>query len=328
MNLKILTVSGLACAVLISCETELEIYEPGNLVPKTVAEEPGLPSIAVNGTILHAESHGNPDSSLVIFLHGGPGSDYQNGLNIKQLANDGYHVVFYDQRGTGLSKRHDKNTYSIQLYLDDLTAVIQHYRTSPTQKVFLFGHSWGAMLAAAYINAYPDKINGAIFAEPGGLTKQLLDEYGEASRKLNLLSEITNDVLYYDQFLTGHENEHEILDYKLAIASSFSYAEGNDEGIEGPSPFWRNGATVLQAFMDISENEGFDFTTNLSQYQTNVLFLYGENNKSYGLGFAEKEAAFFPNSNIVQVDDTGHEMIYFKWHSVHPIVLDYLNSLN
>lgn len=328
MNLKILTAIGLACTMFISCEKELDIHESGNLVPKTVVEDSNLPSIAVNGTILHAETYGNPDSTLVIFLHGGPGSDYQNGLNAKQLADDGYHIVFFDQRGTGLSERHKKNTYSIQLYLDDLTAVIEHFRTSPNQKVFLFGHSWGAMLAAAYINKYPDRINGAIFAEAGGFNKQLLDEYGEASRKLTLFSEITNDVLYYDQFLTGRENEHEILDYKLAIASSFSYAEGNDEGIEGPSPFWRNGATVLQAFMDISENEGFDFTTNLNQYQTNVLFLYGENNKSYGLSFAEKEAAFFPHSDIVQIDDTGHEMIYFKWNSVYPVVLDYLNSLN
>lgn len=327
MNLKILAGIGLTF-VLLSCEKELDIHESGNLVPKTVVEDISLPSISVNGTTLHAETFGNPDSTLVIFLHGGPGADYQNGLNVKQLVDGGFQVVFYDQRGTGLSQRHDKNTYSIQLYLDDLTAVIEHYRSSPAQKVFLFGHSWGAMLTAAYINAYPDGIDGAIFAEAGGFNKQLLDEYGEVSRKLNLFSEITNDVLFYDQSLTGRENEHEILDYKLNIASSFSYAEGNDEGIEGPSPFWRNGATVLQAFMDIAENESFDFTTNLNQYQTKVLFLYGENNKSYGLRFAEKEAAFFPKSEIIQIEDTGHEMIYFKWNSVYPVVLDYLNSLN
>lgn len=47
----------------------------------------------------------------------------------------------------------------------------------------------------------------------------------------------------------------------MAIASSFSYSKGNDEGIERASPFWRNGAAVLQAFVDISENDGFDFTT-------------------------------------------------------------------
>jgi proline iminopeptidase len=329
MNLKTMTAIAASSLLLIACQNNLDIEDPGNLVPETVTENSALPSISVNGTTLHAEAHGNPSNSMVIFLHGGPGADYQNGLNVMQLANDGYFVIFYDQRGTGLSQRHDQDTYSIQLYLDDLTAVINHYRTSsPDQKVFLFGHSWGAMLAAAFIDAYPDAIDGAIFAEAGGFNKQLLDEYGETSRQLNLFSEITNDVLYYDQFLTGRENQHLILDYKLSIASSFSYAEGNEEGIEGPSPFWRNGAAVLQAFMAISENEGFDFTTNLNQFQTKVLFLYGENNKSYGFSFAQKEAAFFPGADIVQIDDTGHEMIYFKWNAVHPVVLGYLNSLN
>ena len=262
------------------------------------------------------------------FCTGGPGSDHQNGLNARHLAEDGYFVVFFDQRGTGLSQRHEQEIYSIQLYLDDITAIIEHYQTTPDQKVFLFGHSWGAMLTAAYINAYPDRIDGAIFAEAGGFNKQLLDEYAESSRKLNLFSEVTNDVLYYDQFLTGSSQDHEILDYKMAIASSFSYAEGNTEGIEGPSPFWRNGAVVLQAFIEIAESEGFDFTTNLSQYQTEVLFLYGGNNQSYGLEFAQKEAAFFPNASIAKIEDTGHEMIHFKWEAIHPIVLNYLNALN
>lgn len=322
-----LLIFALTCFFLTACKKELEMKKPGNLVPKTVDQDLALPSIFVNGTQLHAETFGNKDSAMVVFLHGGPGSDYQNGLNAKQLADNGYYVVFYDQRGSGLSRRHDRKSYSIQLMLDDLTAVINHYRTSPGQKVFLFGHSWGAMIAAAYVNQYPAEIDGVIFAEAGGFNKALLDEYGASSRKLALFSEVTNNVLYYDQFLTGKEGEHEILDYKMGIASSFSYAKGNNEGVEGASPFWRNGAEVLQAFVDISEKEGFDFTTNLDAYTTKVLFIYGENNKSYGLSFAQKEAAYFPNAQISQIDDTGHEMIYFKWNNVYPIVLTYLNSL-
>lgn len=328
MNLKIFVCVAITGALLMSCQKELDIHKSGNLVPQTVAEDPSLPSIAVNGTVLHAEAHGNANDPMVIFLHGGPGSDYRNGLNAKQLTEAGYFVVFYDQRGTGLSTRHKKESYTIQLYLDDLTSVIQHYRTSSVQKVFLFGHSWGAMLAAAYINAYPDRIDGAIFAEAGGFNKQLLDEYGQTSRKVKLLAETTNDIFYYDQFLTGAEADHAILDYKMALASSFSYASGNDEGVEDVSPFWRNGAAVFQAFVDISENEGFDFTTNLNEYKNKTLFLYGENNRSYGLSFATKEAAFFPNAQITQIDDTGHEMIYFKWDLVYTVVVDYLNEMN
>jgi proline iminopeptidase len=265
---------------------------------------------------------------MVVFLHGGPGADYQNGLNVKQLVDNGYYVVFYDQRGSGLSKRHAKNSYSIQLMFDDLTAVIQHYRKSPTQKIFLFGHSWGAILAAGYINLYPSKINGVIFAEPGGFTWANLQEYGERTRKIELFDETTSDAVYIDQFLTGKENEHEILDYKIGISSSFTYAKGNSEGIEGHSPFWRNGATMLYSLSDIANKDGYDFTQNLNQYTTKVLFIYGELNTAYGLAFAQKEATYFPNKELVQINGTGHEMIYFKWQNVHPPVLTYLNSLN
>ncbi|WP_445737596.1 alpha/beta hydrolase [Mariniflexile sp.] len=309
-----------------SCD-EIDTEEPGALVPETVEQDLSLPSISVNGTMLHTETFGNPNNSMVIFLHGGPGADYRNALNVKQLADNGYFVVFYDQRGAGLSKRHNKNSYSIQLLLEDLNAVINNYKTSPNQKIFLFGHSWGGILATAFINKYPTKIDGAILAEAGGLKWDDLKEYNKKSKKLEFFTEAANDALYLDQFFTGTENQHQILDYKLAIQSSFSYADDNTEGIEGPSPFWRYGAVTLNSLVDIAENDGYDFTTNLNQYQKKVLILYSENNKAYDLSVAQKEANYFPIHQIEKIDGTGHEMIYFKWNSVFPKVLSYLNSL-
>jgi len=327
MKFKIITAITCLTVFLSACTKERQINEPGFLVPKTVDQDQTLPSISVNGTQLHAETFGNSDSAMVIFLHGGPGADYQNGLAVKQLAGNGYYVVFYDQRGSGLSKRHKKESFTIQQMFDDLSAVIQHYRTSPTQKIFLFGHSWGAILAAGYINQNPSKISGVIFAEPGGFTWENLQQYGERTRKLKLFAEATSDALYIDQFLTGKENEHEILDYKLNVSSSFTYQKGNTEGIEGASPIWRNGAVVLSSLGKIAEKDGYDFTTNLNQYTTKVLFLYGELNTAYGLEFAQKEAQYFPNKQITLINGTGHEMIYFKWNNVYPVVLTYLNSL-
>ena len=320
-------VIALFVTLFIGCKEDNLINDPGNLVPKTVDLDPSLPSITINGTQLHAETFGNPDNPMVLFLHGGPGGDYRSLLGAKQLATNGYYVVFFDQRGSGLSKRHNKNTYSIQLIIDDVTAVIAHYRTSPNQKIFLFGHSWGAILAAAYINSYPSAISGAIFAEPGGFTWDNLKLYGERSRKLNLFSETTNNVLYLDQFLTGKENDHAILDYKVGISSSFAYEKGNAEGIEGTTPFWRNGAVVLNSLSAIAAKNGYDFTPNLHKFTTKVLFVYGGLNTAYGLEFAQKEARFFPNHEFVKIENTGHEMIYFKWADVYPAALSYLNSL-
>ena len=170
-------------AIFGSCEKEFDPKEEGALVPKTVDLDAGIPSISINGTRLHSEAFGNPSDPMVVFLHGGPGSDYRGGLNVKNLVNNHYYVVFYDQRGSGLSERHPKNSYTLQLMLDDLSAVIQHYRTSPSQKVFLFGHSWGAMLTTAYLDKYPNAVTGAILAEPGGFNQDQVKEYAEKKQE-------------------------------------------------------------------------------------------------------------------------------------------------
>ncbi|MEJ0031936.1 MAG: alpha/beta fold hydrolase [Bacteroidota bacterium] len=158
-----------AAIALAGCENDNYINDEGKLVPKTVVDDTSLPSITVNGTQLHAEAFGNPNDPMVVFLHGGPGSDYRNAFPLKDLTEEGYYVVFFDQRGAGLSERHPYGSYSIQQAFDDLGAVIAHYKTSPSQKVFLFGHSWGAILAAGYINKYPGEIDGSIFAEAAAL---------------------------------------------------------------------------------------------------------------------------------------------------------------
>ena len=328
MNSKFyVTVLLLFSSILWSCKKELTTDIPGALVPKTVDQDPGLSSIIVNGTQLHSEAFGDPADPMVVFLHGGPGADYRAGLSVKNLVQNHYYVVFYDQRGSGLSRRHPKDSFNIQVMLDDLTAVIQHYRSSPAQKVFLFGHSWGGMLSAAYINKYPSRINGAILAEPGGFTWEDVKIYAEKSRKLKLFDEVVNDVLYPDQFLSGDEDDHAILDYKLSLSSAFTFAKNNEEGIEGCSPFWRNGAAVLKKLSEIGEEEGFDFRNNLSQFTTKVLFLYSENNRAYGESFAQRESGAFPNVQLSRVNGTGHDMIYFKWGNVYALVLPYLNSL-
>src|SRR5580765_7283461 len=80
--------------------------DPGNLIPKTVAEDPSLPAIDLAGTRFHAEAFGDANAPVLLVLHGGPGSDYRNLLPLQALADDGYRVVFWDQRGAGLSARH------------------------------------------------------------------------------------------------------------------------------------------------------------------------------------------------------------------------------
>lgn len=321
---------ALGCLVSSCQKGELDPSQPGHLVPMTVDQDASLPRIEVNGTLLHAEAFGNPGDALLVVIHGGPGSDYRYLLNCKEFADEGFRVVFYDQRGSGLSQRHPKDSYnSIDLMVDDLGAVIEHYKTAPDQKVFLLGHSWGAMLATAFINAHPTQIDGAILGEPGGFTYAQMKDYLSRSQNYGMFSETLNDAVYLDQFITGREDEHEVLDYKFGLWAAADGAEDSPVGNEGPLPFWRHGAVVNDALFDIAEEEGFDWTTNLYQFNTKVLFVYSENNTAYGEQHAKNVSSAYNNVQLFRTDDAGHDMLSFPrgWQNFYPVGLAYLNDL-
>lgn len=320
---------ALGCLISSCQKGELDPSQPGHLVPLTVDQDPSLPAIAVNGTLLHSEAFGNPGDPLIIVLHGGPGGDYRYLLNCKEFTSEGFRVVFYDQRGSGLSKRHSKDSYSMDLMLDDLGAVIGYYKTAPDQKVFLLGQSWGAMLATAYVNAHPTEIDGAILCEPGGFTYTQMKEYVSRTHNFDPFSETMNDAVYLDQFITGREDEHEVLDYKYGLWATADEKEDSPLGNEGPLPHWRSGAVVNDALFTIASEDGFDWTTNLHQFDTKVLFVYSENNKAYGEEHAKAVSAPYNNVQLFRDDDSGHDMLSFPrgWQNFYPVGLAYLNDL-
>jgi proline iminopeptidase len=309
---------------LVSCDV-LDPADPGLLVPLTVDEDPTLPSIAVNGTQLHSEAFGNPTDPMIVVLHGGPGGDYRSLLNCSRFSQDGFFVVFYDQRGSGLSRRHGKEVFTIQQFIDDLDAVIGHYRQRPDQIVILMGHSWGAMLATAYVNSHPGEASGVVLIEPGGLTWPDAEEYIKRCRSLEWYAETSNDYVYVDQILTG--NDHNELDYKAALQGSADYSKGNRVGNPGPYPFWRKGAVCSSAAMDFARDHPFDFTTNLQQFTTHVLFVYSELNVAYGRAHAEHVSSAYPNVQLVEITGTGHEVPYFGWDKFYPVARTYLNTV-
>lgn len=314
----------MAFFMLNSCEKELSFKDHGVLVPLTVLEDPSIPSININGVLLHSETYGNPNHPILLAIHGGPGADYRSLLNFKDLVNDSMYVVFYDQRGSGLSQRLGKEGYgNVQVYIDELEGVINHYRKDRNQAIVLAGHSWGAMLAAAYVNQKPADITGIILAEPGGFTWAQTETYISKSRKLELFAEATNDFVYQDQFITG--SDHNTLDYKMIL----SIAGDNATGDIGPPPYWRYGAICSSASIDLAINnpEQMDFTANLSKYNTKVLFAYSELNPAYGVEHATLVSAALPNVELVEILACGHEIPHFGWNNFYPIIQKYLNEI-
>jgi proline iminopeptidase len=296
-------------------------------VPATVEDDASLPSLEVNGTTVHAEAFGDPSAPLIVVLHSGPGADYRSLLPYRVLADEGYRVVYWDQRGGGLSQRHDADSYSMEQYLEDLRVVIETFTVNDQPIVFL-GHSWGAMYATWFISEYGDyggRVAGAILGEPGAFTSKGLEAYIEAGfPPWELTSEELNDVLWFEQILSP--GDHERADYlqALKIVSGFP-KEHNDPN--NPEPSWRSGAVVRQVLLDLALDEGFDWTEGLDEFEPEVLFLRGALNENMPLSHQQELAAHYRSSRVVTIEGAGHQVLWEKQSEVLSLVRAYLNEL-
>jgi proline iminopeptidase len=283
----------------------LDPSDPGNLVPKTVVEDPTLPRIEVAGALLHAEAFGPVAAPTAIVLHGGPGSDYRNLLPLRALADDGYRVQFWDQRGTGLSQRFDADTYSFAGYLEDLRLVVEQ-TVAPGQPFVFIGHSWGAMYATWFINEYGDyggRLRGAILSDPGGFTlAELKDFIGRYMGSFDLTGEQLNDAFWSGQFMSAAD--HARADYMRGMITLGGIPAEHPDPAK-PAPFWRSGAVVNNALFKIAK-QGFDWTTNLGRFGHKVLFLRGDLDTAHTLEQQQMLAAYFPAAEIVTITNVGH----------------------
>ena len=307
--------------------------EPGRMVPKTADQDSEVPAIKIADRLLHSEAFGEPNNTIVVCLHGGPGADYRYMLPAKSLVNYGYRVVFYDQVGSGLSQRFNENYYDKknidEIYLNELKGVIDHYKTSNDQKVILLGHSWGAIMATAYAARYPEKIHGMVLIEPGGLKWDDIIAYIKKSQSTPLWSEISNDALYQDQFISNKKDNHEILDFKLALFASHGNPNTEENTIlkEG---FWRYGSVINLISFNYGQKDKPDLGDGIQNYNRPILFMHGAKKNVYTDAWAQKISANFKFKEVFKVPGVGHSGMFdpMPWSTITlPKIVSYFNML-
>jgi pimeloyl-ACP methyl ester carboxylesterase len=115
------------------------------------------------------ETFGTQGSALpIIAVNGGPGLSHAYMLqnDIWQRLSAHRLVVFYDQRGTGASKRLQPNApQTIDAQVADLDAL----RTAlHLDRIALLGDSYGGLLSMAYASAHPEHIAKLILSDSPG----------------------------------------------------------------------------------------------------------------------------------------------------------------
>jgi proline iminopeptidase len=299
-------------------------------IPKTVSDDLTLPRLTIGGALFHAETFGNPTNPIVIVVHGGPGWDYRSLLPLKALA-DAYFVVFYDQRGSGLSPRVDPKELTLESSLRDLDSFVDHF--SKGKKVNLIGHSWGAMLVSAYLGRHPEKVGYAILAEPGFLTTGMMKESGvKFGPRWEAGFLYRASKAWFQSLHINRPDEDAASDYFLGEVAPYANPEYYCNGTipEAGTLHWRAGAgamqSILQSAIDAEGNFQINLIAGVEHFKSPILFIATECNSLIGKVHQEKQAMFFSNARIVVIKGSGHSMFGERPEESIGIVRDYFDK--
>lgn len=293
----------------------LMAFFPWIHMPRTVQFDASLPFTEINGYKFHTEIFGKPEATPIIVVHGGPGGDYEYLRSLQNLAKD-YRVIFYDQRGTGLSPRVDKKSLTMEQNLDDLKSIVEHF--SKGKKIKLIGHSWGAMLVVGYLSKYPEKVSQAVIVEPG----ILYPESAKADVEIIKRYQSTWDAFALAEYVSMYpfvskEDGHEGYDFVMAKLMSRN-KPGPPYQCAGeampPGSFKRPGYEAMnntvKTVIDNPDLFTYDLTDGISGYHGDLMLISSE---CSAIGYAYQEKYHVPrlpaHTVHVKAVNMGHNML-------------------
>src|SRR5215217_6592075 len=131
----------------------------------------------------------------VLLLHGGPGQTHEYfEIFSKFLPAAGITIYYYDQFGSYYSQTptqqqlNDTSLWKISRFVDEVEQVRQGLHLS---RLFVYGHSYGALLALAYTYNYSKHVQGLIFSDMNPNQQSFGKDIGLASAKTDSILSYT-----------------------------------------------------------------------------------------------------------------------------------------
>lgn len=282
-------------------------------------------AVAANGHITVADAKlyyqlmgkGEP----IIFLHGGPGLDQSYLVPSLRKMAENHEVVFYDQRGSGLSIPQELNPSLMTpaQFVKDLEVVRKHFGY---QKVILVGHSWGSLLAMMYAIEYPQHIKALVLMNSVPVDmdgfQAFMQEYQNRMQPIQgKLTEIENSA----EFKQGEQSA--INHYLQLVFSKYLYKDTDIDKLtlNFSSTTTKNFSQI--SFLMFSE---YDIKSLLDKLNIPTLMIHG-NNDIVPLWTAEQTAKIIPGAQLAVIKMSGHFSFAEQPDEVLLVMNRFLDSL-
>ncbi|TVR38787.1 MAG: alpha/beta hydrolase [Bacteroidia bacterium] len=108
------------------------------------------------------------NNPVMLFLHGGPGFPLfpvDQASSVMRQLEEHFTMVYWEQRGTGgsFSWRLPLKSLTVEDFVEDTREVIEYVnRLLGSEKVFIWGHSWGSTVGALFAAQYPEYLHAYV----------------------------------------------------------------------------------------------------------------------------------------------------------------------
>lgn len=287
--------------------------------------EPGEGYLNVDGGRIWYRIAGSGDAIPLILLHGGPGAPSAYLGPMERLA--AYRpVIFYDQLGSGKSDHpSDISLWTTERFVKELG---QLREALGLKKVYLLGHSWGAMLAIDYMRTGPEGVEGLVFASP--VVSAKIYE-ADAARLISEMPQDVQDTIhrneeagttdaeeYQDAMMQYYHRHFSILDpWPDVLVETFDQMNGDVFGtMWGPSD-----ATLTGNLKDYERED------DLPELALPILWTAGRFDHVTP-ETVEHFHSLSPGSEIAIMEHSGHMTMLDEPEAYVQIVGDFLNRVD
>lgn len=249
-----------------------------------------MPTVQTNDIETYYERRG--DGPVIVFVHGAHVDHAQWEPQLVALS-DEYTTIAYDVRGHGRTGGSAVEHYSVELFADDLDALVT---ALDLEKPVVCGFSTGGAIAQVYATTYPEKLSGLVLSDtftPGDWhlperIQWLMLRATIPSARLVRFERVEKAMVWLIKLLRGEEATR---DYEKIVQLR----------ADMPTMATEEFVKVTRALLRFPRAK-FD----LSTVSVPTLVVYGEHEPGWMKRHAAKMAAKLQNARVEEVPGGGH----------------------